>query len=207
MKNHSAKIRAAAIIFFTFSALIGKAEVPSASCFYYFSLAYSSLTIGNSSEISIFGKEEVQQSSNNVILFRNVKLRYRNPEIKVIQPSEKQSALYTIEKNNVEFPKLTDIEICSRARSDAENFHGKKTAYFIGGIIFGPLAILNAAAIKHRPSQGNLTPVMSESKEFFEDPTYKACYNRRAKWILVKEASIGTILWSILGSALIVAFK
>lgn len=188
-------------------ALLTKAEESSNYSFQYHSLSYSSLRIDHETALNGLERLDMNMSSSIAISLGNSHLNYRIPKVKSIQTENRWSAHNTDTKINLASNKLSDVEICSRARSDAENFHGKKIGYLIGGIIFGPLAILNAAAIKHRPSQGELTRVMSENKDLFEDPTYKACYNRRAKWILVKKASVGTILWSVLGSALTVAFK
>jgi hypothetical protein len=207
LKNHITKIRIISLIIFTLSTVRVKAEVPPSSCFPYFSLTYSSLKIETESVVNNSEKPEIKQATRNLSFCRNVNLHYRIPEIKDFQTLKTQSVLLSVEKTNVPLPKLTDIEICSRARSDAENFHGKKTGYFIGGMLLGPLAILNAAVIKHRPSQGERTRVMSENKDLFEDPTYQACYNRRAKWILVKQASYGTIVSAAFIAAFLSAFN
>ncbi|MFK7756865.1 MAG: hypothetical protein AB8B53_08030 [Flavobacteriales bacterium] len=86
-------------------------------------------------------------------------------------------------------------EKCLKGRLDAENLHGRKGGHVLLGFLFGPVAIVGTALSNPTPKRGMHTLGLSENESLFSDPTYLACYKKRAKDQLMGMELVGWASW------------
>jgi hypothetical protein len=94
------------------------------------------------------------------------------------------------------YKQLSGSEKCMYGMNDAEMYH-KSGLSFAMGVLFGPFAVIGAAISNPSPLSGqNL--YLSSNKEFFNDPTYLACYSKSARKKNLKNAALGWLSWVVL---------
>jgi hypothetical protein len=84
---------------------------------------------------------------------------------------------------------------CLNGRLDAENYHGKKGAHFILGMLFGPFAMIGTALTNPTPEKGNDTYLRSNHKDQFNDAEYLSCYKKQAKKQMLGMDALGWGAW------------
>lgn len=95
----------------------------------------------------------------------------------------------------LDYLQLDDADKCMRGQSDAEMYHGKAFGHIALGVLFGPFALLGAAAGSPSPQNGANTYMMSKNKELFSDPAYLMCYRKKARSRNVTNTLIGWGSW------------
>lgn len=88
-----------------------------------------------------------------------------------------------------------DPDACMKGHMDARNYHGKTGGHIAAGILFGPFAIIVAAASNPTPQKGEDTNTLSQNRELFNDPNYLHCYSKEAKKKNVQNTAIGWGMW------------
>ncbi|WP_396193521.1 hypothetical protein [Flavobacterium sp.] len=119
-------------------------------------------------------------------------ITYANGSKEVFKEAAPQTTFQNIKSSE------NDLDICSKGRLDADNFHGKNGGHFILGVLFGPLAIIITSASNITPERGKLTYLMSNNKELFAHPEYNYCYKKNAKKKLLLMELLGWATWILI---------
>uniref|UniRef100_UPI0032178EC2 hypothetical protein n=1 Tax=uncultured Draconibacterium sp. TaxID=1573823 RepID=UPI0032178EC2 len=96
------------------------------------------------------------------------------------------------------YQKISDSEKCLKGRSDADIYHGKAGLHIALGVLFGPFAVIGAAAGNPTPEKGKDTYIMTKNREMFSDPAYLTCYKKKAKGQNVGNTALGWAAWVLL---------
>jgi len=91
-----------------------------------------------------------------------------------------------------------DPDKCMKGQMDADMYHGKTGSHIALGVLFGPFAIIGAAVSSPTPQNGQSTYMMSKNKEFFSDPIYLSCYQKKARAKNVGNTAVGWGCWILL---------
>ncbi len=137
--------------------------------------------------------------SGEITRIKNCEITFKMEGNKYYIPA---NDIYSIEFENVNskilesYNQISSHEKCMQGMNDAEMYH-KSGLGFAMGVLFGPFAIIGAAISNPSPLRGqNL--YLSTNKEFFNDPSYLACYSRSARKKNVKNAALGWLSWVVL---------
>jgi len=155
------------------------------------SLAGDILTLNN--QMVFEGK--LSKIKDCAVVFKTEGKRYIVPasEIFSIQFENPENRVYT---KYVEMAK-GDTNACLNGRFDAENFHGKREAHFVLGVLFGPFAMIGTALSNPTPNRGRHTYLLSKNKDQFSDLEYLKCYRRKALTQLIGAEAAGWGAWLV----------
>ena len=155
--------------------------------------------------ISLFGVEEDVLTLTNQMRFKGKIITAKDCKVKFKAEGNAYwipaAAIYSIEFANpeddvyLEYIQQESANKCFSGNTDAELYHGKAGFHVAMGVLFGPFALIGAAVASPTPQSGKTTMFMSENKEFFNDPEYLTCYQKKARGKNVVNTIYGWAAW------------
>jgi len=95
---------------------------------------------------------------------------------------------------NTGISSLKEKSKCLKGKTDAKNYHHKRTEHIVWGTIFGPFAVIGAAFGNPTPNDRSYTKY-SENRDLFKDRTYLKCYRQKARTKNVLNTLIGLLIF------------
>jgi len=92
---------------------------------------------------------------------------------------------------------LPEMDPCLAGTMDAKN-RGKMAANFVGGMFFGPFALIHKFIKDFHPAKDFTTIAMSGHQDMIKDFKYVECYRKQARTKALTEAGAGWATWIIL---------
>lgn len=121
-----------------------------------------------------------------------------------VVPMNKIDMIY-LEGSNSTFAKSAEVlnqivsegNPCLLGTTDAQS-RGKTTVNVIGGVLFGPFALIHKALKDFHPMKDIETITVSGNKDLVDNPNYIQCYRKKAKTKALTETAGGWATWILI---------
>ena len=95
------------------------------------------------------------------------------------------------------YARFSGAEPCLAAKMDV-TLRGKAFAQFLGGVFFGPLAVIHKFLVNYHPKKDLQVMALSGNRELFDNPAYLHCYAETARTKALVMTGVGWLTWLFL---------